>query len=193
MHEQWRRYCTSQWGWCTPLSEHVSCVAFTFKTIEWVEQWIHIKFCIKVEHSSAETIHMIQKATAMGNWWLAASSQQCTHSFIMSHAEFFVKHQITQVTQLPYRPAWAPCDFWLFPKLKSPWKGKRFQTVNEIQEKMTGQLMATGGTVGGPKVPIWKEWSVIVPWTMFLVSSLRNVSIFQITWLDTFWTDLYTN
>ena len=72
----------------------------------------------------------------------------------MPHAEFFVKHQITQVTQAPYSPDLAPCNFWLFPKLKSPWKGKRFQTVNEIQEKMTGQLMATGGTVGGPKVPI---------------------------------------
>ena len=35
----------------------------------------------------------------------------------------------------------APCDFWLFPKLKSPLKGKRFQTVDEIQKNTTGQLM----------------------------------------------------
>ena len=34
---------------------------------------------------------MIQKATAMGNWWLAASLRQCTHSCITSHAEFFGK------------------------------------------------------------------------------------------------------
>ena len=32
------------------------------KMTEWVEQWICIKFCIKVEHSSVETIQMIQKA-----------------------------------------------------------------------------------------------------------------------------------
>ena len=32
-------------------------------------------------------------------------------------------------------------ELWLFTKLKSPLKGKRFQTVNEIQESMTGQLM----------------------------------------------------
>ena len=38
-------------------------------------------------------------------------------------------------------------DFWLFPKLKSPWKGKRFQTINEIQENTTGQLMVVGRTV----------------------------------------------
>ena len=39
------------------------------------------------------------------------------------------------------------CDFWLFPKLKSPLKGKRFQIVDEILENTTGQLMATGRTV----------------------------------------------
>ena len=50
------------------LSEHVYCVAVIFKMTERVEQQICIKFCIKLEHSSAETIQMIQKATAMGNW-----------------------------------------------------------------------------------------------------------------------------
>ena len=30
---------------------------------------------------------------------------------------FLVKHQIMQVTQPYYNPDWAPCDFWLFPKL----------------------------------------------------------------------------
>ena len=51
-----------------PLSEHVYCVAITFKMTEQVEQRICIKFCIKLEHSSVETIQMIQKAAAMGNW-----------------------------------------------------------------------------------------------------------------------------
>ena len=31
----------------------------------------------------------------------------------------------SQVTQAPYSPDLAPCDFWLFPKLKSPSKGKK--------------------------------------------------------------------
>ena len=49
------------------LSEHVYCVAVIFKMTERVEQQICIKFCIKLEHSSVETIQMIQKAAAMGN------------------------------------------------------------------------------------------------------------------------------
>ena len=50
------------------LSEHEYCVAIAFKMIEPVEQQICIKFCAKLEHSSKETIQMIQKAMATGNW-----------------------------------------------------------------------------------------------------------------------------
>ena len=71
-----------------PLSEHVYCVAIAFKMTKQVEQQMCIKFCIKLEETSAETIQMIQKAAAVGNCWLAASSQQHAHSRIMSHAEF---------------------------------------------------------------------------------------------------------
>ena len=44
------------------MSEHLYCVAVLFKMTEQVEQGICIKFCIKLEHSSMETIQMIQKA-----------------------------------------------------------------------------------------------------------------------------------
>ena len=37
------------------------CVAITFKMTERIEQRICFKFCVKLEHSSAETIQMIQK------------------------------------------------------------------------------------------------------------------------------------
>ena len=160
MHEQWRLYCTSQWGRYMLLSEHVYCVAIAFKMTEQVEQWICIKFCVKLEHSSMDTIQMIQKAAAMVNWWLAASSWQRAWSYITSPAGFLVKHKITQVTQPHYSPDLVPCDFWLFQKLTSPLKGKRFQTIDEIQEDMMGQLMATGRTVWGPKVPTLKGTEV---------------------------------
>ena len=51
------------------------------------------------------------------------------------------------MTEPPYSPDLAPCDFWLFLKLKSPLKGERFQAVDEIQENMMGQLIAIGRTV----------------------------------------------
>ena len=66
-----------------------------------------------------------------------------TTCLFMHHVScsFLVKFQTTQMIQPPYSPGLAPFDFWLFPKLKSPLKGKRFQTVNEIQENMMGQVM----------------------------------------------------
>ena len=103
-----------------------------------------------------------------------------------------MKYQITQVTQPPYSPDLAPCDFWLFSKLKSPLKGKRFLTINKIQETRMGQLMAIGRTVGGPKVPTLKGTEASMAYVqcfLYLVSSI-NVFISHITWLDIFWTDL---
>ena len=135
---------------------------------------------------------MTQEAAAVGNWWLAASSWPCSHLCIMSQAEFLVKSQIIQVTQPSYSPDLAPYNFWLFPKLKSPLTGMRFQTINEIQENTTGQLMTPGRTVWSPKVPILKETEAslsCVQCILDLVSSSVNVFIVHSAWLNTFWTD----
>ena len=95
----------------------VLCGRHTFNVIRWVEQWICIKFCIKLEHPSEETIWVIQKTPAMGNWWLAVPSQQPAHS-CMSHAVFFGKSS-------NHPGNWAPLQLrfgalWLlgFPKTK---------------------------------------------------------------------------
>ena len=101
-----------------PLSEHVYCVAITFKMTEPVEQWICIKFCVKLEHSSTETVQLIQKAVVMGNWWLAASSQQCAHSCIMSHAEFFGKTSNYPGDSGPLQPRFGALWLLAFPKTK---------------------------------------------------------------------------
>jgi hypothetical protein len=54
---------------------------------------------------------------------------------------FLAKHCIIKVRQPPYSPDLAPCDFWLFPKLKLLLKGGRLQIVEEIKENATRQKM----------------------------------------------------
>jgi hypothetical protein len=44
-----------------------------------------------------------------------------------------MRHNMTVVPHPPYSPDLAPCDFFLFPKLKMKLKERRFQTVAEIQ------------------------------------------------------------
>ena len=51
-----------------PLSELVYCVAVTFKMTEQVEQQICIKFALSLNIPFVETLQMIQKAAAMGDW-----------------------------------------------------------------------------------------------------------------------------
>ena len=78
------------------------------------------------------------------------------------------------MTQPHYSPHLASCNFWLFPKLESPLKGKRFQILNEIQENMMGWLMATVWTVWGPKVPTLRGTKVSLSYAqcfLYLVSS----------------------
>ena len=130
-----------------PLSERVHCVAPTFKMTERVEQRVCKQLWVRPEHSSAETARMTQKGH--GCETLVTGSLFTATCPLMHHVScgFLVKHQITRVTQPPYSPDLVPCAFWLFPKVKSPLKGKRFQAISEVQEDMTGQLMATGRTV----------------------------------------------
>ena len=78
---------------------------------------------------------------------LVTGSFITTMCLLMHHisCNFLEKHQIAQVTQPPYSPDLVPCDFWLFPKLKSLLKGKRLQTLSEILLSVMGQLMVMGG------------------------------------------------
>ena len=83
-------------------------MAITFKMTEQVEQPICIKFCVKIEHSSTETIWMVQKVTAM-----VTDDWQLHHNNVPAHASrlvqsFLAKHQITQVTQPPYSTDLVP-------------------------------------------------------------------------------------
>jgi hypothetical protein len=50
----------------------------------------------------------------------------------LSAREFLAKHSIPMVPHWPYSPDVAPCNIFLFPRLKSTLKGKRFQDVAEV-------------------------------------------------------------
>ena len=41
---------------------------------------------------------------------------------------------IKTVPHCPYSPDLAPCDFWLFPKLKEKLRGCRYETIEEMKE-----------------------------------------------------------
>jgi hypothetical protein len=67
------------------------------------------------------------------------------------------KHSIPVVPHPPYSPDLAPCDFFLFPRLKSTLKGKRFEDVAEIQLNMTRQLQAIPKQAYQTCIEKWKD------------------------------------
>ncbi len=44
---------------------------------------------------------------------------------------------IKTVPHPPYSPDFAPCDFWLFPKLKEKLRGCRYETIEEMKDAVT--------------------------------------------------------
>ena len=173
MGEQWWLHCTGQWGhrhhWvsmCTVWPSHskwlseysnksVSNFALILNIPLWKLFWWFRRLQLQVT----------------GDWQLHHNNKATLASCLMQ--SFLTKHQMTHVTQPPYNPDLVPCDFWLFPKLKSPLKGKRFETIDEIQENTTGQLMVTGRTVWGPKMPTLKETGASLSYVQcFLILNL---------------------
>ena len=59
------------------MSEHVYCVAVTFKMTEQVEQQICTQFYVKLEHSLEETIEMTQKT--FGDYTVSAAQIKVWH------------------------------------------------------------------------------------------------------------------
>jgi len=57
-------------------------------------------------------------------------------------SSFLAKNNTIIMPQPPYSPDLAPCDFFLFPKLKRPMKGRRFATIEEIKAASLEELKA---------------------------------------------------
>ena len=51
--------------------------------------------------------------------------------------DYLTKMDIKIVLHPPYSPDLAPCDFWLFPKLKEKFRGCRYETIEEMKEAVT--------------------------------------------------------
>ena len=56
--------------------------------------------------------------------------------------EFLARKQVCVLNHPPYSPDLSPCDYFLFPKLKLPLKGRLFEDDQDIQGVVTSSLRA---------------------------------------------------
>jgi transposase len=59
---------------------------------------------------------------------------------VLRPREFLGNKSIRKMGHPPYSPDLAPCDFWLFPKLKNALKGQIFADIPDIQRNVTTLL-----------------------------------------------------
>ncbi|KYN36550.1 hypothetical protein ALC56_09095, partial [Trachymyrmex septentrionalis] len=71
--------------------------------------------------------------------WLLHHDNAPAHTSLLVR-EFLTKNNTLMMPQPPYSPDLAPCDFFLFPKLKRPMKGRRYATIEEIKTASMEEL-----------------------------------------------------
>ncbi|PNF38932.1 hypothetical protein B7P43_G07456 [Cryptotermes secundus] len=94
---------------------------------------------------------------------------------------FVTKHNIPVVHQASYSPDMAPCDFWLFPKLKMPLKGTRFESREDIMRNAMAWLITIPKDVIQKCFQQWqKRWEKRVHYQETTLKGIR-VLYLQIT------------
>ena len=66
-----------------------------------------------------------------GQWHFHQDNTPVHNSILVT--DYLTKMDIKTVPQPPYRPDLAPCDFWLFPKLR----GCRYERIEGMKEAVT--------------------------------------------------------
>ena len=70
-----------------------------------------------------------------GQWHFQQDNAPVHKSILVT--DYLIKMGIKTVPHPPYSPDLAPCDFWLFPKLKEKLRGCHYETIEEMKEAVT--------------------------------------------------------
>ncbi|UYV79212.1 hypothetical protein LAZ67_17001536 [Cordylochernes scorpioides] len=71
--------------------------------------------------------------------WLLHHDNAPAHTSLLVR-DLLAKNNTLMMPQPPHSPDLAPCDFFLFPKLKRPMKGRRYATLDEIKTASKEEL-----------------------------------------------------
>ena len=94
--------------------------------------------------------------------WILPHDNAPVHVSLLIRS-YLAKHQTSVVPHPPCSPDLASAEFFLFPKLKTTLKGRRFQTTGEIQENAIRELRAITESAFQEAFQQWKkcwEWHI---------------------------------
>jgi transposase len=117
---------------------------------------VNKEFYLKVMKSLREAVRRNRPEAWTNKTWMLQHDNAPAHVSLLIR-EFLTNQEMTVMPQPPYSPDLAPADFFLFPKLKSTLKGRRFQMVEEIKEISLQDLRAIPQNMFQDAFQNWKK------------------------------------
>ncbi|UYV83425.1 hypothetical protein LAZ67_23000967 [Cordylochernes scorpioides] len=93
---------------------------------------VNKEYYLQVMRNLREAIRQKRPDLWKNKNWLLHHDNTPAHTSLLVR-DFLAKNNTLIMSQPPYSPDLAPCDFFLFPKLKRPMKGRRYATLDEIK------------------------------------------------------------
>jgi len=100
---------------------------------------VNKEYYLQVMRNLREAIRQKRPDLWKNKNWLLHHDNAPAHTSLLVR-EFLAKNNTLMMPQPPYSPDLAPCDFFLFPKLKRPMKGRRYATIEEIKTASKEEL-----------------------------------------------------
>ena len=107
---------------------------------EWVPsgQTVNQQYYIEVLTKLLERVRR-KRPELWRNGWILHQDNAPAHN-ALPVKRFLATKNIAVLEHPPYSPDVAPCDFYLFPKIKSVFKGTHFVSVESVKAKMAKVL-----------------------------------------------------
>ncbi|UYV61163.1 hypothetical protein LAZ67_1003663 [Cordylochernes scorpioides] len=100
---------------------------------------VNKEYYLQVMRNLREAIRQKRPDLWKNKNWLLHHDNTPAHTSLLVR-DFLAKNNTLMMPQPPYSPDLAPCDFFLFPKLKRPMKGRRYATLDEIKTASKEEL-----------------------------------------------------
>ena len=101
--------------------------------MHWVPtgQTVNKEYYVEVLREFRKRFHQRPALFKSAQWHFHQDNAPVHNSILVT--DYLTKMGIKTLPHPPYNPDIAPCDFWLFPKLR----GCRYETIEEIKEAVT--------------------------------------------------------
>ncbi|UYV60847.1 hypothetical protein LAZ67_1002591 [Cordylochernes scorpioides] len=100
---------------------------------------VNKEYYLQVMRNLREAIRQKRPDLWKNKNWLLHHDNAPAHTSLLVR-DFLAKNNTLMMPQPPYSPDLTPCDFFLFPKLKRPMKGRSYATLDEIKTASKEEL-----------------------------------------------------